>query len=408
MAHASLSKVMRVFFYYGAATGQPLTRVADPKQIPFSLPCWAILALLFFSRFAQAQPGTAIAFEATTYHGILWRHTHKTTIQTGHPVWGQEIGIRLQTQGKKSWHAWQRYPSFGVSLAHFRLGDRSHSTTWGLLPHLNVPVWRSGRFLATFRVGTGLGYVTRPYDSFSNPGQNAIGSHWNNFTQFRLGCEYRLSEHWRVQAGGALSHFSNGASTLPNFGVNLPGGFAALVWSPDGIREVDFFPASESKQGGKRWGGTVTGSLALVEYSIFDGPRYPVWGLSVAGYFQPNRINRVSLGLEYEFNRAVYEFGLRSTAFKNKDEAHAGATRLAVSVADEFLFGDLGVQVLAGIYAGGGGLNRVVPKPWYSKLSVRYYLPRLFGTALRWHVGISLKAHGTTAELISTNAGLAF
>ncbi|MEQ1745412.1 MAG: acyloxyacyl hydrolase [Saprospiraceae bacterium] len=367
-----------------------------------------ILALLFLSHVAFAQPSTAIAFEATTYHGILWRHTPKTTIQTGQLVCGQEIGIRFQTLGKKSWQAWQRYPAFGLALTHFRLGDRSHGSAWGLLPHLNVPVWRMGRFLATFRVGTGLGYVTQPYDYFDNPGQNAIGSHWNNFTQFRLGFEYRLSEHWRVQAGGVLSHFSNGASALPNFGVNLPGGFAALAWSPGGIREAEFLPASEPKRGGKRWGGAVTSSLALVEYSVFDGPRYPVWGLSVAGYFQPNRINRVSLGLEYEFNRAVYEFGLRSTEFKNKNEARQGATRLAVSVADEFLFGDLGVQVLAGVYAGGGGLNRVVPKSWYSKLSVRYYLPPLFGTALRCHLGISLKAHGTTAELISTNVGLVF
>lgn len=373
-----------------------------PTKPRFATIC-AALFLLVFPPVVHAQ----IALETTTCYGFLWRHTPKTTIRTGQPVWGQELGVRFQTQGKTNWQAWQRYPAFGVAVAYFRLGEQSHGDAWGLLPHLNVPVLRTGRFLATFRVGTGLGYVTRPYDFFENPGQNAIGSHWNNFTQFRLGGEYRFDAHWRVQAGGVLSHFSNGASALPNFGVNLPGGFVALAWSPDGIRESDFLPASGPQQVGRRWGGIASGSLALVEYSVYDGPRYPVWGLFVAGYFQINAVNRALLGFDYEYNQAVYAFGLRSSEFKTKTEARQGATRLAVAVADEFLFGNLGVQVLAGFYVR-GGLSRVVPEPWYSKLSVRYYLPPMFGTPLRCHFGLSLKAHSTTAELISTNAGVVF
>ncbi len=367
----------------------------------------ATTCLAFFLLCLAPVTHAQFALEAATYHSILWRHTPKTTIQTGHHVWGQEIGIRLQTQGKKPWQVWQQYPAFGIAFAHFRLGDQSHGDAWGVLPHLNVPVLRTGRFLATFRVGTGLGYVTRPYNYFDNPGQNAIGSYWNNFTQFRLGGEYRFDAHWRVQVGGVLSHFSNGASALPNFGVNLFGGFAALAWSPDGIRETEFLPATEPRYGGRRWGGIASGSLALVEYSVFDGPRYPVWGISAAGYYQINRINRLLSGLEYEYNQAVYAFGLRSTEFKDKHEAEQGATRLALTVADEFLFGNLGVQVLAGFYVR-GRLSRVVPEPWYSKLTVRYYLPPMFGTPLRCHLGLSLKAHSTTAELISTNAGLIF
>lgn len=391
-------------FWGGAGGGVARCNARHFPSLKACLPtiCTALF-LLFFPPVGHAQ----LALEATTYHGFLWRHTPRTTIQSGQPVWGHELGVRFQTQGKKSWQAWQRYPAFGVAVAYFRLGEQSHGNAWGVLPHLDVPVLRTGRFLATFRVGTGLGYVTKPYDYFDNPGQNAIGSHWNNFTQFRLGGEYRFDAHWRVQAGGVLSHFSNGASALPNFGVNLPGGFVALAWSPGGIREADFLPASEPKQVKRRWGGIAAGSLALIEYSVYDGPRYPVWGLFAAGYFQVNSVNRVLLGLDYEYNQAVYAFGLRASEFKTKAEARQGATRLAVAVADEFLFGNLGVQVLAGFYVQ-GRLSRVVPEPWYSKLSVRYYLPPMFGTPLRCHLGISLKAHSTTAELISTNAGVVF
>lgn len=356
---------------------------------------------------APAQAASAVAWEPVVYYGTLWRHTPKLTIRSGQPVFGQEINLRFQTRGARAWHGWQRFPIFGIAGAHFRLGAQAHGDAWALLPNLTVPILRRGRWLAAFRVGTGLGYVTRPYDAFDNPGQNAIGSHWNNFTQFRLGAEYRLGDHWRVQAGACLSHFSNGATTLPNFGVNLPGGYLAVAGSVQSIRETDFVQPAESKRATRRWGGLAAGSLALVEYSVFDGPRYPVWGLSGAGYYAFNRVNRLLLGVDYEFHRGVYAWGLRSAGFRTKPEAQRGATRLALTLADEFLFGAIGIQVLAGVYTG-AGFNRYVSHPWYSKLTTRYYLPPLLHTPLRAHVGIVLKAHRTTAEFISLNLGLVY
>lgn len=371
---------------------------------------WSGLVLpALFAAVLAAQPAgrPVLAFEATACYTSVWRHTPKLSIRTGLPLWGQEWGLRLHTRGREPWQAWQRYPVFGLSVAHFRLGAQAHGDAWGLLPNLAVPLLRKGPWLAVFRLGTGLGYVTHPYDFFKNPGQNAIGSHWNNFTQFRLGAEFRPEAHWSIQAGAALSHFSNGASALPNYGVNLPGAFLSVAWAPAGIRSAGFIRPAEGKHGGRRWGALASGSLALIEYSIFDGPRYPVWGGSAAGYFQINRVNRLLLGIEYEYNRAVYAFGLQSGGFRTGPEARRGAVRLAATLAQEFLFGNLGVQVLAGVYTG-GGINRLVSNSWYSKLTVRYYLPPMFHTPLRLHAGISLKAHRTTAEFISTNVGLVF
>ncbi len=350
------------------------------------------------------QPANTIAWETTLHYSALWRHTPKLTIKTGQPVFGQEWGLRLQTQGRQPWHQWQRYPAFGLALAHFHLGEQAHGDAWALLPNLSVPVWRTGRWLLVFRVGTGLGYVTRPYDYFNNPGENAIGSHWNNYTQFRLGSEYRLNDHWRLQAGVSLNHFSNGASALPNFGVNLPSGLLSFCWSPKGIREADFAPAPESKRPLRRWGAAISGGLAMIEYSVFDGPRYPVWALSGGVLFHLNRVNRLQAGLDYEYNRAVYTFGLRAAQFRSENAARRGATRLAVTLADEFLFGALSVQVLTGVYTG-GTINQLVSNSWYGKFTTRYYFRPLPHAPFRLHAGVSLKAHRTTAEYISLNVG---
>lgn len=363
------------------------------------------LLVLGWSCPAGAQKKATLTFETAVHYATLYRHTPKLTIQTGQRVWGQEFSLNFQTLGRQPWQAWQRYPVLGVSLAHFHLGAAAHGDVWGLLPYLNVPVLRRPHWLLYFRVGTGLGYVAHPYDYFNNPNQNALGSHANNITQFRLAAEYRLNAHWRLQAGGAFSHFSNGASALPNYGVNLPAFFTALNWSPRGIRATDFVPAPASRRSGRHWGGLLSGGLALIEYAVIDGPRYPVWSLSAASYYQFNQVNRLLLGAEYEYNQAVYNFGLRTTNFKTQAEARRGATRLALTLADEFLFGPLGVQVQAGYYTG-RRINQLVSDRWYSKLTVRYYLPEMLHTRLRCHVGISLKAHRTTAEFIAFNFGL--
>lgn len=351
---------------------------------------------------ATAQP---LSLETTLYAGAVWRHTPKLTTQTGETLWGQEIGFRLQTTGRHDWQAWQRYPIWGAALLHFRLGDGSHGDGWGLLPHLSVPVVRAGAFAAFFRLGTGLAWVSNPYDYFDNPRQNALGGHWNNVTQFRLGAEWRLGDHLCLNTGASLAHFSNGGTTLPNFGINIPAGYAGLAWSPKPIRRTDFLPANSDKRSQRRFGGLLQTGLAMLEYGVFDGPKYPVWAGAAAGYFHFNQVNRLHLGVDYEFNRAIYEFGLQSADFGNKADAKKGATRLAVYVADEFLFGNMGVQLQMGRYVG-REISQYVLSRQYSKLTVRAYLPALFTTSLRPHFGITMKAHQTTAEYISLNLGL--
>ena len=352
---------------------------------------------------ASAQ---APAIELVVHGGAVWCHTPKLTTSTGEMLGGQEIGLRFQTTGRRDWHAWQRYPVLGAAFVHFQLGQGSHGQAFGLLPHLSVPVVRAGRFTAFFRLGTGLAWVTRPYDYFENPGQNALGSHWNNITQFRLGAEWRLGAHLRLQTGAALNHFSNGASALPNYGINIPSGYMSLAWSPAPLYESDFQPARSEKRPERRWGGTLQFNFANIEYGIFDGPKYAVPGGSAAVFYHFNRVNRFLLGMDYESNRAIYDFGLQSAEFSDAAEARRGATRLAIFIADEFLFGAIGVQLQMGRYVG-RDMNRFVLKQNYSKLTTRVYLPRLFGTDLRPHLGVTLKAHATTAEYIALNAGLA-
>ena len=362
----------------------------------------------FFACWATMLAAQKISLDASVYAGSVWRHTPKLSTQTGERIGGQELGFRLHTTGQRDWQAWQHYPALGFAWAHFTLGEGSHGHAFSLLPYLSMPLLRAGHWSVDFRVGTGLAWVTRPYDWFRNPRQNAIGSHWNNITQFRLGAEFRATPQLRFSTGGSMTHFSNGGTALPNFGVNIFSGWAGAAWLLQPLKKEDFQPANSSKQQvARRLGAQIHGGLAFLEIASFDGPKHALWSGSAAGYYQINRSNRALLGMDYEFNRAIYAWGLHSTRFSDKAAARQGSTRVAIFAAEEFLFGEISIVLQAGKYVG-KNINQYVPKSSYAKLSARYYFPALFGSDLRPFAGISIKAHKFTAEYISWNLGLSF
>lgn len=363
---------------------------------------WALLLGLSLPAFGQQW-----SVEAGLYRGRIWRHTPKLSTQTGETLWGQELGIRLQTLGRKPWQVWHRYPDLGLSVSHFSLGKGSHGEAYGLLPSLTVPIVRRPSWAFHFRVGTGLAWVTRPYDYFDNPGQNAIGSHWNNYTQFKLYGEFRPGPWWHISAGYSLNHFSNGSGALPNLGINLPSAFVSLSGQLKPLKKSDFQTTTASRRAPHRVGFQVQVGRAQVEYAVLDGPKYPVWIFSAAGHFHFNQVNRALLGFDYENNVAVYQWAWHVGDFERRRDARQAAQRLALFVADEFLFGNIGVQLQAGYYVG-SPINQFTFANWYSKLTSRYYLPAIGHTRLRPQVGVSLKAHKAVAEYIAFNAGFAF
>ena len=236
------------------------------------------LVLLAWSIATMPLLAQQISLEAAAYQGSIWRHTPKLTTTSSEGVSGQELGIRFQTLGRRDWQVWQRYPSLGAAITHFRLGEGSHGQAFALLPWLNVPVVRAGWFSANFRIGTGLAWVARPYNWWDNPVQNAIGSHWNNMTQFRVGMEAALNTHAKLILGGSFTHFSNGGSSLPNFGINILSGWLGATWSPRSLRKTAFKAASNSRKlGSKRIGGLIQGGYAAVQIATLDGPKYPIW-----------------------------------------------------------------------------------------------------------------------------------
>ena len=363
-----------------------------------------VVGLLFLATATpvSAQVPVGWAPELSFHHGKILKHTPKIAYDIPERSLGLMLNWQLHTNGEKAWQRHHRFPALGLAAQYYWLGDREVvGNAWSFLPNISLKILGKERWKLDFTMGTGLAILDRHYDLISNSSNNAIGSSINDITFLCLQLEVQVQAHWRLVAGGSFTHFSNGASQLPNLGINVPALTIGATYQPN-----LFSPAMDTSfrvPPARRFGAHLSFDLAFKESSTPGGPKQPIYIGAVAGTFKLNEFNHLYLGLGYEYHRSVYNFALHTYAFDTRKEARQGATRWMVFLADEFLFGSLGVMLQAGYYVSPKSV--LISKPIYSKLGIRYYLPAVGKPATQFYVGIYLKAHAFTAEYIGLGMG---
>ena len=355
--------------------------------------------------FAQFLKGNAL--EASLLAGRILPHSDETSFRVNENSIGVQVNWQWQTYGQKEWHELRNYPLFGLSALYFDLGEKEiFGNAFGIVPNLTIPFLRRNQWNGAFVVGSGVAWLSEHYDVINNPQNNAIGSRLNNATLLKWTINYQASDQVALQLGGGLMHFSNGGAQLPNFGINIPVFALGIRYFPVPLSKTDFVQHHTSKTRLQSWAYTFAFGTAYREAFTIGGPRYAVYNSSFALSYYSNRHNKISIGLEHEYHQADYAFGLHTYTFLTEKEARKAANRLAISVANEFLFGHWAVHLLSGFYVGDFSLSK--PYPFYLKLSQRYYFSPFGKKAPRIFAGVSLKTHLFRAEYISLNLGVEF
>lgn len=364
-----------------------------------------IVMLLVASVSAQFRKGMSIE---THFHvGTVVKHTPELIFDQPGISTGLDVNFTWQTYGRKQWHQMQKYPKVGTGLMIFDLGNPDTlGRAYGFHYNINIPLSKKENFGMRFQFASGFAILDRPFNRITNPNNNAIGSRLNVIAHMKFMSNYRLSPSMNLTFGASITHFSNGAAQLPNFGVNIGSAMVGLIYTPRPLSPEDYILHDVSKESAKRFGLRLEYSIGYRESQTFGGPRYPIKAYSIAGVYYLNKINRIFLGADYEYNRAQYVFGQSVFAFNSDREAFWGASRIAVFLADEFVFGNFGLTLQAGGYI--GNFSYQLPLPFYFKLIGRYYVPILKKPSLRTFAGISLKSHLSIAEYFALNVGLEF
>ena len=134
-----------------------------------------------------------------------------------------ELDFSQQDLSGTNWSRLYKSPMRGISLMYQNFGNPEvvgHG--YAIFAHTSFPIIQKPKFgYLDFRLGSGLGFVTKRYDAQLNPKNNAIGSHLNGFVNLQFNWAKHF-KYWHIGAGLEFSHYSNASAKTPNLGLNIP------------------------------------------------------------------------------------------------------------------------------------------------------------------------------------------
>jgi hypothetical protein len=253
---------------------------------------------------AQYQPGKDFILSGQAQYGdIIAHHNDVKQVIKGH-IYGGELNYFFRTDGCNTWQQIHNYPEIGVGAIYLNLANPQElGTLSALYPFINFRLNKPEKKISLkLRIGTGLAYISKPFNRLTNPKNNVIGSHINGFVNIRLHTAIALSSALRLDAGIGLSHASNGALKTPNLGLNMVTvnlglgyvfGNKTCIYNKDSVAKFK-----------KQWYPSIIGLVGFKEQTTPLGPRYTAYGLQFNMYRRINHKNSFGGGIEAAYDEA--------------------------------------------------------------------------------------------------------
>ncbi|WP_375418442.1 acyloxyacyl hydrolase [uncultured Hymenobacter sp.] len=338
-------------------------------------------------------PPAPLIIGAYAQGSFLLDHTYAVQhLVRAHPT-GFELNVQRQTTGRQPWHGWYKFPKVGLALVYYNYHNPTLGRSYAASLYLSKSFWRTDRHDLSFRLGTGLAYLTNPYDQQTNHKNTIASSALNATLQLRLEYDQALTERLGLLLGLGLNHYSNGATTKPNFGANLPTLVLGLNYHQRRPAPLGAAPAPAPADVGHYFFNLST-SLGFKQRNESDQTKYAVNSVTAAAGRRLNRKSNLVLGLEGFYDRSL-QATLRDTAQDRRqlpDVRKAGAF-----LGHELLFGRLAFVSHLGFYLYNPYKSN---KFYYERLGLKYHFTsRLFGS-------VDLKVHRGAADVIEFRAGV--
>lgn len=138
---------------------------------------------------------------------------------------GVTIKYGWQASNSETWASRYGYPSYGIGIYSGFLSDAevfgNPNAIYGFIKFpFSDP---SKRNIFALETSLGLTYKLKPYDSETNPINEAIGARAAVYFNIDFGFTYEWTRELDLLYGLDFTHFSNGSTYKPNAGLNLYG-----------------------------------------------------------------------------------------------------------------------------------------------------------------------------------------
>jgi len=314
-------------------------------------------------------------------------------LAVSHPT-GLELNLQRQTNGSEPWHAWYRYPRIGLALVYYDYHNPVLGKSYASTIYIGKSLFRTPRQELNFRLGTGVAYFSSPFNLDTNHKNTIVSSRLNATLQMRFEYDVAVTEHLGVLIGLGLNHYSNGATTKPNLGINMPTLLVGLNYH----QQRPFVPvkalASELPVDIGQNFLNLSTSVGFRQLNPTDRQKYVVQSVSVLGGRRVGRKSNLLVGLEGFYDRSLLQ-QLRDTASSTSNLPDV--KKAGILVGHELLFGRLAMVTHLGFYLYNPYKSNTF---YYERIGLKYHFTTLvFGA-------VDLKVHRGSADVLELKAGV--
>ena len=309
-------------------------------------------------------------------------------------IYAFDVSVSFPTYGKDYWEKLYRYPRQGVGFSYWSLGNNEvFGKAYALYSFINIPFFKPAeKFSFNYQISCGVAYLPKIFDIYKDHLDRAIGSHTNIYIHLGIDGKITLIPHCELVIEAGATHFSNGKTRSPNYGINA-GSFSLglnYLFNNKGATIQD----PEIPGINKRYVQSVIYSAGTKVYDNLYGKKY--FGSSLSYNLERiiNHKRKIGLGADLSYDGSISEALASEDGTPDKHFDKLIRFGLHTSYATRYKQLIMGIQIGYDLYS-----KYTVITPVYNKLSIQYLLTRnIIGS-------ISIKSHMAKADCLEYGIG---
>jgi hypothetical protein len=352
-----------------------------------------IFLLIGFAGNAQLAKRPVI-IESKVHAGINLPFYKALNFLNQDDIYAFDLSVSFPTYGKDYWEKLYNYPRTGIGYSYWSLGnDKVLGKAYALYGYINIPVFRkTEKFSLNYQVSFGGAYLPKVFDIYMNHLNRAIGSHANLYIRLGIDGRIKLSPRCEMVVEAGTTHFSNGKTRSPNYGINDGSFSLGLNYLLNNIKTEKQAP--EVPVISKKYVQSVIYSAGSKVYDNLFGKRYFISSISYNIERYINIRSKIGLGSDLFYDAAISEALADKDGIPEKDFSKLIRFGLHTSYAIRYKNLTMGIQVGYYLYSKYTDLTLV-----YNRISVQY----LFTSNIIGSFGI--KSHYGKADFIEWGLG---
>ncbi len=360
--------------------------------------------------FSQSNPEKSSSrfksLEFRTHTGMHLYSGKTLTSQLDAGYGSFELRMSWQGRGEDHWSGQFGYPSYGVGVYSGFIGDpQIFGNPNAVFGFINFPISKATRRnVFAIEPALGLTYNLKSFSKEENPLNDAIGARMAVYFNVNFGFAYKWTRQMDITYGIDFTHFSNGRTYAPNYGLNMFGINLGLRYNYNTANHyknmdfegVDEFPSRYDRQSrfknlGVDQHNSLNAFLALSTVQTDEGAgtdtRYMALSAVLDYQYKFNQVHGITGGFDYFFDGSLEERYPDDLSRRHLVGIHAGY---------DFMFWRMTMLMHIGTYL----TDSQGKKPLYARIGLRYDISN------RIYTQVALKTESTVADWVEFGIGI--